>query len=135
MKLKNLVSSLGLDNNIIFLGYKSNSHDYINACDLFVLPSISNEDMPLVLLTALELGKPIVASNFAGISQVIKTEVNGMLIDIDYSNFDEKLYEIIFRLYTNLELRAFIGKNAKVSFVEYSPEKYGENIKNLYRQL
>ncbi|ACU06121.1 glycosyltransferase [Pedobacter heparinus] len=135
IKLTQLVNELGLEKNITFLGYKSNSHDYINACDLFVLPSISNEDMPLVLLTALELGKPIIASNFAGISQVITSEVNGMLIDINDVSFHQELYEIIYKLYMNLALRTLLGNNARKSFIEYSPEKYGQNIENLYRQL
>lgn len=135
IKLKLLVDELGLKKNINFLGYKSNSHDYINACDLFVLPSISNEDMPLVLLTALELGKPIIASNFAGISQVITSEVNGMLIDINNVSFHQKLYEIMYKLYVDSSLRTLLGLNAKKSFIEYSPEKYGQNIENLYHKL
>lgn len=135
MILKTLVEEEGLNENVIFLGYRSNSHEYISACDLFVLPSISNEDMPLVLLTALELGKPIIASNFAGISQVISSRENGILINIDKFGFEENLSNVIYELYSDAELRAILGNNAEKSFTAYSPEKYGENIKNLYQRL
>lgn len=135
VKLKELVEEQGLNENVVFLGYRSNSHDYISACDLFVLPSISNEDMPLVLLTALELGKPIIASNFAGITQVISSRVNGILIEVDKFGFEENLSHAIYEFYSDAELRTLLGNNAKKSFTAYSPEKYGENIKNLYLRL
>ena len=78
--LTNYIKKLSLSDNIFLLGYRNNSEDYIAAADLFVLPSIKDEDMPLVLLSALGYEKPIIATDFAGISQVIKTEVNGILI-------------------------------------------------------
>src|SRR5690606_20994158 len=71
--LKRNIEELRLESNIFLLGYKNNSEDFISASDLFVLPSIRDEDMPLVVLSALGYGKPILSTNFAGIAQVIET--------------------------------------------------------------
>ncbi|WP_175470586.1 glycosyltransferase family 4 protein [Pedobacter hartonius] len=134
-ELKELVHLLELTNHIFFLGYRQNSQDYIAASDLFILPSISNEDMPLVLLTALQLGKPIISSNFAGISQVIQTEENGLLIDLNEETFENDLYEDIYRLYNDKALRTKIGLSAEKSFDAYTPGKYGENLEAIYSGL
>ena len=132
--LKNQISNLGLNNIIFMLGYKNNSEDYIAACDLFILPSIKDEDMPLVLLSALGFGKPIIASDFAGISQVIKNNVNGVLIESNISNLKNNLATEILRLYIDKNLRIKLSENAKATYKNYNPTSYGEKLKNIYEQ-
>ncbi|NLK22329.1 MAG: glycosyltransferase family 1 protein [Epulopiscium sp.] len=50
-KYKVKASELGIDNCVYFLGSKSNIHDYYNAMDVFVLPSIF-EGLGIVLIEA-----------------------------------------------------------------------------------
>ena len=133
--LKNHIKELGLNSNVFQLGYRSNSEDFIVASDLFVLPSIRDEDMPLVLLSALGYGKPIIATNFAGISQVIETNVNGVLIENNLETFRDNLASEINRLYNDDVLRAELGATAKKSYVNYSPETYGLKLKQIYEQI
>jgi len=130
--LKNLVTQLQLQSNLLFLGFKQNSHEYIAISDVFALPSISDEDMPLVLLSALCLGKPIIASNFAGIKQVILNNVNGLLVDLNESEFEQSLADAIYRLYKNSQFREELAKKAKESFLAFTPEQYGLNLSRIY---
>lgn len=132
--LKSLVIKLKLESNIFFLGYRNNSEDYISACDLFVLPSIRDEDMPLVLLTALGLGKPIIATDFAGISQVIKPNFNGILLSHKLDSIVTNLVNAISDLYENEFKRISLGSNAEKSYVNYSPQAYGIKMLNIYEQ-
>lgn len=133
--LSNRINELGLLKNIFLLGYKNNSDDYINASDLFILPSISNEDMPLVILSALGYGKPIISTDFAGISQVINSGHNGLLVDIQLDSLTMNLVSAIKTLYYDIELRTKLGQNAKDTYSEYSPIVYGENLKNIYNHF
>jgi glycosyltransferase involved in cell wall biosynthesis len=133
--LKKHISDLGLDSNVFLLGYRNNNEDYISASDLFVLPSIKDEDMPLVLLSALGYGKTIIATDFAGISQVIDSNVNGVLIQNKLETLTDNLVNEIYRLYKDETLRAELGGNAKRTYVNYSPEKYGLNLKHIYEQI
>lgn len=133
--LKKHINKLGLNSNIFLLGYRNNSEEFIAACDLFVLPSIRDEDMPLVLLSALGYGKPIIATDFAGISQVIETNVNGILIQNDLATFTENLANEISRLYNNRSLRIELGINAQKAYRNYSPETYGQKLKKIYEQI
>lgn len=133
--LKKHISDLGLNSNVFLLGYRNNSEDYIAASDLFVLPSIRDEDMPLVLLSALGYGKSIIATDFAGISQVIDSNLNGVLIQNNLETFTDNLANEIYRLYKDETLRAELGTNAKKTYVNYSPETYGLKLKQIYEQI
>lgn len=133
--LKRHINELGLSSNVFLLGYRNNSEDFISASDLFVLPSIRDEDMPLVLLSALGYGKPIIATDFAGISQVIEADVNGILIQNNLETFTDNLANEIYRLYNNNSLRAELGVNAQKTYKNYSPETYGQKLKNFYEQI
>jgi glycosyltransferase involved in cell wall biosynthesis len=133
--LKKHIENLGLKSNVFLLGFRTNSEDYISACDLFVLPSIRDEDMPLVLLSALGYGKPIIATNFAGISQVIKSNFNGVLIENNLNTLTSSLSKEIYNIYTNEAMRSQFGVSAKQSFTNYSPEIYGINLKQIYDNI
>jgi glycosyltransferase involved in cell wall biosynthesis len=47
--------------------------------DFFVMPSLWHENSPLILLDALQSQTPVIASNIAGITDVIQDKVNGFL--------------------------------------------------------
>jgi len=55
--IKEKVRSLGIENNVIFAGFQSNVNDYMQAMDLFVLPSLF-EGLGLVLVEAQAGGLP-----------------------------------------------------------------------------
>ena len=78
-KLRNLISSLGL--RVSLVGPRP--HDeiplWMNAADLFVLPSL-REGLPTVMLEALACGTPFLGTKVGGIPEVIK-EGTGILIE------------------------------------------------------
>lgn len=134
LKLKKFVSDNGLQQNVMFLGYQTNSINFIEACDLFVLPSIYGEDMPLVILTAMSRAKVILATDFAGIKEAIKTEVSGILVPLNISTLAETLSENIVALYFNRSNS--YGKEAYDRFNKlFSNEAYGNSIIELYKRL
>lgn len=69
-----------LDDVVTFLGSTSNIGLVYKNCDVFVLPSISNEDLPNVISEALLFAKPVIASNLAGISHQVFDGENGYLV-------------------------------------------------------
>ena len=129
--LTNFVKENKLETNIFFLGYRNDSINFINACDLFIQPSISKEDMPLVVLTAMSLGKNIIATNFAGINQQIINGESGILINPDIKSITENIYRSILFYYKNVDCK--MGVNAKKRYNNlFSEIKYGTSICNLY---
>lgn len=81
-KLSESIKTFGLDEYIKLVGGKVHSEIplWINASDLFVLPSIY-EGNPTVIPEALGCGKPIVATDVGGIPEVIKNNEVGYLVE------------------------------------------------------
>jgi glycosyltransferase involved in cell wall biosynthesis len=79
-KLRNLAASLGLQ-NIRFQGRADGVElqDLYRNADVFVLPS-EREGMPLVLLEAMAMGLPVVATDIPGNRDVIAHGTNGILV-------------------------------------------------------
>jgi glycosyltransferase involved in cell wall biosynthesis len=79
-KLQNQIDSLGLNDFIKVIN--GVSHDevpfWMNACDLFVLPSL-DEGFPTVIPEALACGKPVIASRVGGIPEIINNKDIGEL--------------------------------------------------------
>jgi glycosyltransferase involved in cell wall biosynthesis len=66
--------------NVQFLGYQPNGAELISAFDLFCLPSLF-EGLGLVLVEAMQLGIPIVASTAGAIPEVLGDGRFGRLVD------------------------------------------------------
>jgi glycosyltransferase involved in cell wall biosynthesis len=80
-RLRQRTRDFQIDSNVVFVGPKA--HDeiraWMNACDLFVLPSIE-EGSPTVITEAMACGKPTVASDVGGVSDLIGDEKQGILV-------------------------------------------------------
>ena len=70
---------LGLGQSVIFSGHQVQSYDFINMMDIFVLPSL-HEGIPMVLLEAFALKRPVIASRVGGIPEVVSHGHSGMLV-------------------------------------------------------
>lgn len=70
-QLETLAQELGIAKQVIFVGYVHNPHDYIKACDVFVLPSLA-EGMSNALLEALAFGMPCIATDcLSGMREIL----------------------------------------------------------------
>lgn len=80
-KLQKQINSTELKDNIILTGFKPHHEvlDWINSCDLFVLPSIS-ESFGVVQIEAMACGKPIVATRNGGSEEIITSKSLGFLV-------------------------------------------------------
>lgn len=79
---ESLVKQLGLEERVIFTGFVENEQlpDYINCCDIYVLPTLRIEGLPFALIEAMACEKPVVATNIGGNGEVIQDGVDGLLI-------------------------------------------------------
>jgi glycosyltransferase involved in cell wall biosynthesis len=70
----------GLEKHVRFLGYRSDIPQLLSAFDLYVLPSLW-EGLPLALLEAMAVGKPILATRVGGNPEVVEHGVNGYVVE------------------------------------------------------
>lgn len=81
-KLLDRIRATGLADRIIWTGARPDALDFIRAADCLLLPSRA-EAMPRVVLEAMALNTPVVASDVDGIPEMIEDGVHGHLFPID----------------------------------------------------
>jgi glycosyltransferase involved in cell wall biosynthesis len=79
--LEEMTKQMELTNNVKYVGYQSQTdvRKYIQQSDIFVMSSFA-EGIPVVLMEAMAAGLPVVATQIAGISELVENGVNGYLI-------------------------------------------------------
>ncbi len=75
-----LARRLGLEQAIAWTGFTSQVHAELIQMDLFVLPSLFGEGLPMVVLEALGAGVPVVASQVEGIPEAVRDGIEGLLV-------------------------------------------------------
>ncbi len=101
--LQKLATDFGLNSRIIFTGQVSAKSvpQYLKSADLFILNSYV-EGLPFVILEAMMVGLPVIATNVGGTGEVVQNEVNGLLIP---PKDDEALRSAIVELIQNPDKR------------------------------
>ncbi len=122
---------LGIEKNIVFLGWRNDVSKIISIYDIFVLPSL-NEGMGRVLVEAMALGKPIVASNAGGIPDLITHGKTGFLVPPKNSKELAKYIQILLE---NKEKRVKMGLAGKKMALNFSKEIMVSKTVELYQHL
>jgi glycosyltransferase involved in cell wall biosynthesis len=93
--LKKECISLGLEENVLFVGRRLDIPELIKLFDLYVLPSLW-EGLPMVLLEAMAAGCPIVATDVGGNSTLIEDGFNGSLVKSgDFSALSKEVIKLL----------------------------------------
>jgi glycosyltransferase involved in cell wall biosynthesis len=71
LELKKNVNELNLQNQISFLGKYNDVRPFLAQSDLYVIPSLK-EGMPMALVEAMSMAKPVLGSNISGVNYVLK---------------------------------------------------------------
>ncbi len=131
-RLEALQSELGLENVVQLPGWQSDVRTYYEAMDLFVLSSL-REGLPNVLLEAMALKVPCVATRIAGIPKLIEHAVDGWLVE---PGDGSALTDGISRLVCNSELRLRYANNARATIVKrYDFQQRIQRLASVYDEL
>ena len=78
--LERLRDQLGLQQAVLMPGHVPDVRSWLEACDLFVLSSL-REAMPNVVLEAMALETPVIATRIAGVPEMLTSEDDGLIIE------------------------------------------------------
>ncbi|ENH96610.1 glycosyltransferase [Gracilibacillus halophilus YIM-C55.5] len=127
--LRQLTRELGLEQEVIFLGRRQDVPGIVSMADLFVLPTLI-ENQPLSVIEAQVAGKPVIASEVGGIPEIIEHGVTGILTPPEDA---WNLYKNIDLLLSNKKYRKKLGSNAKKwGMSHWSIEKGMRNLMKIY---
>ena len=117
---------------VLFLGHRNDSHDILGLLDLFVLSSIS-EGIPMVLLEALALARPVVATRVGGVPEVIEHGVSGLLVG---AGREDELAQSCIALIDNYDFARRLGLAGRKRIEEqFSANVMAEKVAEVYRTL
>jgi glycosyltransferase involved in cell wall biosynthesis len=122
-ELREFVRQQGLGRHVRFTGAVHNVHEYLQAADVFVFPTL-NEAFGVSLLEAMACGLPCVASRVGGIPDFLLHEHNGLLVE---PGNEEQLTAALQRLLAGGSDAAALGARARETVVrEYSGDSVAE---------
>jgi glycosyltransferase involved in cell wall biosynthesis len=122
-----------LEQDIHFLGWRSDVIGIMKTMDAVVLPSLVDESFGLIIAEAMAVHKPVIASNAGGLKELIVHEENGFLVE--HGNKKE-LVEALCKLIDNPVLCEELGKNGRRRVVEnFHIERQAQQVSELLSSL
>ena len=116
--------------NVYFAGWVENPITWINSFDVFVLPSL-REALGSVLLDAMRIGCPVVASRVGGIPEIIPKDCGILVPPGDAQALKEKLV-LLFR---SPSLRKHLADTCALYSKQYSPEAMAKRYVKVYQSI
>lgn len=130
--LEDLVHKKKLDNDVIFLGYRSDVQNVMSQMDFIVLSSLW-EGLPLTPIEAFSVGKTIVATAVDGTPEIVQDKINGYLVQPRNAN---DLAERIELLIDDPAKRKSLEIQARERYEsEFSFEKLKQEYIRYYEEL
>jgi len=112
--LKELVSTMGLNDSVIFPGLRNDVPRCLEAFDIFALPSLA-EYHSIGLLEAMRAAKAIVSTDVGGNTESVRDEKEGLVVN---SRQVQQLTGALLRMASDPSLRARLGAAAQQRFKE-----------------
>ncbi len=119
-QLESLVTDLKLDDRVRFTGQLERAKflAYLADADALILNS-THEGLPHVVLEAMALGKPVIATRVGGIPELIEDRKNGLLVA---SGNRSELAGALRQLTADEALRQRLAAGAKMLGLDFSPQ-------------
>ena len=128
---KSLAKEKEVDDCVLFLGFQENQFKVYEKIDLFILPS-RTEGCPIVVVEAMAMGVPVIASNVGGTSELVSDDV-GVLIP---AKNVKALSTAIISLISKPQKLGEMGKAGKKrAFTHFHPLNFVRKLEEIYIEL
>jgi glycosyltransferase involved in cell wall biosynthesis len=93
--LRHLASSLDLSRRLTFVDGGVAMNGYLSAIDIFCLPSLQ-QGLGVMMLEAMALGRPVIASGVGGVVSVLEDNVTGLIVPpSDSRSLADRIIELL----------------------------------------
>jgi len=132
-ELEEYVIDCQLALHICFAGIRKDVYTLLNLADLFILSTIEREGLGVSIIEAMSMGVPVIGTSIGGIPELIKNQVNGLLVPPGNSY---ELAVAIERLVADKDLRRKMVKQGKKMYEQkFTAVKMVKQIELLYDGL
>src|SRR5262249_1505501 len=125
-------TELGIADRLIFTGYRADVPDMLRLLDVVAHASVKPEPFGRVIAEAMAMGRPVVATNAGGPTEIIEDGRTGFLVP---PQDDEALAARIITLLQDPAMAERIGEAGRRTVVErFSAESHARGVKDVYMQ-
>ena len=125
--LRQEARELGIEDHVVFLGYRHDVPDLLRCSDLFAFMSF-REGLPVALMEAMSSGMPVICSRIRGNTDLVEDGVEGMIAE----NTPQAVAEGIVELYRDGEKRQRYGAAAAEKVKQFDAENVHRIMKDIY---
>jgi glycosyltransferase involved in cell wall biosynthesis len=130
--LRRLAVQLKIDSHVTFVPNLFEFGDALAAMDIFCLPSLQ-QGIGTIMLEAMALGRPVIATKVGGVHQVVRDNKSGLLVP---SSNSEVLADRILELLNDPPRAREIGREARSEVLqEFSVDRMISRTVTLYREI
>jgi glycosyltransferase involved in cell wall biosynthesis len=122
--LDSRIQALGLKNQITMAGLQKNVPEWMAAMDVVVHAS-DREPFGIVIIEAMALGKPVVANDTAGPTEIITNGVDGLLTPFENA---DALADAVLRYLDHPAFAAQVGAAAWRRAQDFSTARFAHNV-------
>ena len=131
--LRAAVAQAGVGDSVVFAGMRTDVPEVMRGSEVVLLPSIYGENLPTVLMEAGGCGRPVVASNVGGISDIVADGSTGLLVE---PGDPIAIAAALLRLLDDPGLGAQLGRNGRRRMERrFDARGWAENLRGLYEQV
>lgn len=131
--VRKFIEENGLEDNVLFLGFRKDVDKLMKLFDVFVLPTWYPEGMPRTILEAMAMGIPVVTTNVRGCRELVEDGVNGYLVRIGDI---EAIMQIVNKFFSDKKLYKRMVEYSRIKICkEYSVEKVIEEQAEFYKKV
>jgi len=130
--LESLVSKLDLEENVEFLGFRSDVTTFLSKADVFLIPSLS-EGSSVALVEAMMAGLPSVISKVGGAAEIIGKSNSAKVVDPHNTQSIENAMLQFLQMPESERLE--MGKRAQKEAEKYTVENHVRSLLGLYHSL
>jgi glycosyltransferase involved in cell wall biosynthesis len=125
------VKKYGVEDYVLFLGYRSDVPRLLKASDLFVFPTYY-EGLPFAPIEAMAHNLPIVASDASSLPEIVEDKISGLLFPV--GNRDRLLESILWAL-RHPDAMQEMARQGKLRAQDFSEEKMVKEYLNLWQKM
>ena len=130
-RYQSLAKSLGLENQVMFLGIHKDVRPYYAAADVFILPTLYDAFANTVL-EAMASGLPVITSLKCGAIDIIENGKNGFLCDaLD----TQTLTTFMEKMISSPELRRTVGSKGRKTVTVFNLDRMSRQLLALYESI
>lgn len=131
--VRRLVDQLELAGDVHWTGFTANVGAEFPHMNIFALPSLFGEGMPMVVLEAMAVGLPVVSTRVEGIPEVVRDGQDGLLVE---PNSPEALAAALRRFATGAVNPATLGDSGwQRQRALYSDVAMAQGVADVYREV